>query len=109
MLICTTLAMARATLTPYLAGAGQKANLKQRVLADALRHFALAGGQKLRNFVALLSKLPRGLSEIRHAEKLARGMPNRPRAALTAPVTAAVPPEPAHSWRASWPKQQCPP
>ena len=74
--------MARATLTPYLGGGGQKANLKQGVLADALRHFALAGGQELRDFVALLSELPEGLSEIGHAEKLARDMADQLRAAI---------------------------
>lgn len=74
--------MARATLTPYLGGGGQKANLRQGVLADALRHFALAGGQELRDFVALLSELPEGLSEIGHAEKLARDMADQLRAAI---------------------------
>lgn len=74
--------MARATLTPYLGGGGQKANLKQGVLADALRHFALSGGRELKDFVALLSELPEGLSEIGNAEKLARDMADQLRAAI---------------------------
>lgn len=74
--------MARATLTPYLGGGGQKANLKQGVLADALRHFALAGGCELKDFVALLSELPEGLSEIGNAEKLAGDMADQLRAAI---------------------------
>lgn len=74
--------MARATLTPYLGGGGQKANLKQGVLAGALRHFALAGGRELKDFVALLSELPEGLSEIGNAEKLAADMADQLRAAI---------------------------
>lgn len=75
--------MARATLTPYIGrGGGQKASLKQGVLAAALRHFALRGGQELRDFVALLAELPEGVSDISSAEKLAGEMANQLRAAI---------------------------
>lgn len=75
--------MARATLTPYLGGGGgQRANLKQGVLADALRRFAQAGGRDLRDFVALLGELPEGVSQIRNAERLAGEMADQLLAAI---------------------------
>jgi hypothetical protein len=43
--------MARATLAPYLGGSGQKAFLKQGVLADALRVFANGGGGTLDDLI----------------------------------------------------------
>jgi hypothetical protein len=63
--------MARATLEPYVGGAGQKALLKQGILADALRAFAKAGGAALDNFIRLLAELPDGVSKIGNASKLA--------------------------------------
>ncbi|MFG1421536.1 helicase HerA-like domain-containing protein [Roseixanthobacter liquoris] len=74
--------MARATLEPYVVGGGQKAKLKQGVLAGALRRFALNGGQELKDFIALLSDLPDGISEISSAEKLAQAMADQLRAAV---------------------------
>jgi len=63
--------MARATLAPYLGETGQKALLKQGVLADALRGFAKSGGGALNDLIGLLSELPEGISMIGDAPKLA--------------------------------------
>jgi len=63
--------MARATLEPYIGGTGQKALLKQGILADALRAFAKAGGGSLDDFIRLLDELPEGVSKIGNASKLA--------------------------------------
>lgn len=54
--------MASATLTPYIGASGQKAMLKQGVLADALRSFANMGSDTLSDLIALLSELPDGVS-----------------------------------------------
>lgn len=75
-------AMARATLEPYVIGGGQKARLKQGVLAAALRRFALGGGQELEDFIALLGDLPDGVSDIGTAPKLAQDMADQLRAAV---------------------------
>ncbi|WP_231710985.1 ATP-binding protein [Xanthobacter dioxanivorans] len=74
--------MARATLDPYVAGGGQKANERRGVLADALRLFARRGGGTLRQLVDLLAELPEGASEIGNAGKLAEAMANQLRAAI---------------------------
>jgi hypothetical protein len=63
--------MARATLTPYIGGSGQKALLRQGVLADALRTFARRGGGSLEDLIGLLSELPEEVSKIGNASKLA--------------------------------------
>jgi len=63
--------MARATLSPYLGGAGQKASLKRGILADALRTFAYRGGGSLDDLIELLSDLPEDVSKISDAPKLA--------------------------------------
>lgn len=82
--------MARATLEPYLGGTGQKALLKQGVLADALRAFAKAGGGALDDLIRLLlddlirllSELPDGVSKIGSASKLAQEIANQLLAAI---------------------------
>jgi hypothetical protein len=62
--------MARATLEPYLAGTGQKASLKNGVLADALRAFAKTRGATLDDLIKLLADLPDSVSKIGNASKL---------------------------------------
>ncbi|MBK5958431.1 hypothetical protein CCR97_09445 [Rhodoplanes elegans] len=74
--------MARATLAPYLAGGGQKANLKQGVLADALRRFAKFGGGTLDELITLLTELPEDVSKIGNASKLAQEIANQLLAAI---------------------------
>jgi hypothetical protein len=64
--------MARATLGPYVGGSGQKMQLKQGVLADALRTFARRGGGALDDLIELLSDLPEEVSKIGNAAKLAQ-------------------------------------
>src|SRR5260370_12528543 len=74
--------MARATLAPYLGGTGQKALLKQGVLADALRAFARSGGGALDDLIGLLSELPEDASKIGDAPKLASDIANQLLAAI---------------------------
>ncbi|MGH7248123.1 MAG: ATP-binding protein, partial [Pseudomonadota bacterium] len=69
--------MARATLSPYLGGTGQKAFLKQGVLADALRVFADGGGGALDDLIGFLSNPPENVSEIGNAPKLAEEVANQ--------------------------------
>ena len=71
--------MATETLAP-LAGAGKP--LQRGVLIQALGHFATNGGGDLRDFIALLSDLPEGLSDIGNASKLAAAMADQLRAAI---------------------------
>ena len=68
--------LARATLAPFLGGSGQKATLKQGVLADALRTFAFKGGD-LSDLIRLLSELPEEASQIGNAQKLAAEIANQ--------------------------------
>lgn len=63
--------MARATLAAYLGGAGQKASLKQGILANALRAFANRGGGSLDDLIELLTNLPEDVTKISDALKLA--------------------------------------
>lgn len=74
--------MARATLGPYVGGSGQKMQLKQGVLADALRTFASSGGGTLDELVELLSDLPEDVSKIGNAPKLAQEIANQLLAAI---------------------------
>lgn len=74
--------MALATLAPYLGGTGQKALLKQGVLADALRAFANSGGGALDDLIGLLSELREGISKIGDAPKLANEIANQLLAAI---------------------------
>jgi hypothetical protein len=74
--------MARATLGPYVGGSGQKAQLKQGVLADALRTFAGSGGGTLDDLIRLLSDLPEEASKIGNASKLAQEIANQLLAAI---------------------------
>jgi hypothetical protein len=69
--------MARETLAPYLGGTGQKALLRQGVLADALRAFARRGGGSLEDLISLLSDLPEETSKISNAPKLASEIANQ--------------------------------
>jgi hypothetical protein len=74
--------MARATLASYIGGTGQKAFLKQGVLADALRAFAKSGGGELDDLIGLLSELPENVSKISSAPKLAGEIANQLLAAI---------------------------
>src|SRR5262249_40252997 len=74
--------MARATLGPYVGGSGQRMQLKQGVLADALRTFSRAGGGKLADLIQLLSDLPEDVSRIRNASKLAEDISDQLEAAI---------------------------
>lgn len=69
--------MARATLAPYLGGSGQKAFLRQGVLADVLRAFARRRGGSLDQLIGLLSDLPEEISKIGDAPKLAGEIANQ--------------------------------
>jgi hypothetical protein len=83
--------MARATLMPFLGGTGQKASLKQGVLADALRLFANSGGGTLDDLIGLLSDLPEEASRISNAQKLADEIANQLLAAIaTNPLLKSV-------------------
>lgn len=74
--------MARATLAPYVGARGAKGNLKQGVLAETLRYFAIQGGGSLDDLTDLLSELPEGISQIGDAAKLAGEMADQIRAAV---------------------------
>ena len=76
--------MARATLAPFLGGAGLKADLKRGILADALRAFAKTGGGALNALIGLLSDLPHSVSQISDAPKLAGDIADRLLAAIAA-------------------------
>jgi DNA replication protein DnaC len=83
--------MARATLSAYLTGTGQKASLKHGVLADALRAFAKRGGGSLGDLIGLLSELPEDASKIGDAPKLAGDIANQLLAAIaTNPLLQAA-------------------
>jgi len=69
--------MARETLNPYVGGTGQKALLRQGVLADALRAFAKNGGGALDDLIALLSDFPDEISKIGNAPRLAGEIANQ--------------------------------
>lgn len=77
-----TVEMARATLEPYIGGSGQKAQLKQGVLADALRVFAKTGSCALDALIQFLSELPDDVSKIGNAPKLAAEIANQLLAAV---------------------------
>jgi hypothetical protein len=74
--------MARATLAPFIGARGASAQLKEGVLADALRSFAREGGGDLGRLIDKLSELPEEVSEIDGAPKYASGMANLLRAAI---------------------------
>jgi hypothetical protein len=74
--------MARATLSPFLSGGGQKGTLKQGVLADTMRTFARAGGGTLDDLIALLANLPESASKIGNADKIAGDMADQLLAAV---------------------------
>jgi hypothetical protein len=74
--------MARATLAPFIGAKGANAQLKEGVLADALRSFAQAGGGDLDHFIDGLADLPDDVSRISGAPKLAATMANQLRAAI---------------------------
>jgi hypothetical protein len=74
--------MARATLAPFIGGSGQKAALRQGVLADALRAFARTGGGQLEALIERLSDLPEEVSKIGDAPRLAAEIANQLLAAI---------------------------
>jgi hypothetical protein len=84
--------MARATLAPYLGGGGQKALLKQGVLADALRAFAKnSASGSIAELIDLLGDLPDGVSKIGDASKLGNEIANQLLAAIaTIPLLQSV-------------------
>jgi hypothetical protein len=74
--------MARATLAPFIGAKGASAQLKEGVLADALRSFARGGGGDLDRLIDTLSELPEEVSDIDGAPRLASAMANQLRAAI---------------------------
>ncbi|WP_454647668.1 ATP-binding protein [Bradyrhizobium liaoningense] len=74
--------LARATLAPFIGAKGANAQLKEGVLADALRAFAGAGGGDLERLIDLLSDMSDEVSQIDGAPKLAAAMANSLRAAI---------------------------
>lgn len=74
--------MAIATLTPYIGGTGQKGILRQGVLADALRYFALRQGGTLDELIDLLVELPEEVSKIGDSGKHASDIANQLLAAV---------------------------
>jgi hypothetical protein len=74
--------MARATLGPFIGAKGAGAQLKEGVLADALRTFAREGGGDLDRLIDTLSDIPDDVSRIDGAPKLAAAMANQLRAAI---------------------------
>jgi hypothetical protein len=74
--------MARATLAPYVGGTGQRARLKEGVLADALRVFARSGGGSIDGLINLLYDLPENVSKIGDAPKHAGDIANQLLAAI---------------------------
>jgi hypothetical protein len=61
--------LAWTTLIPFLPGAGEKANRKKGVLADAIRHFAAERGGTRSDLVALFAEFPDDVSEDSNAQK----------------------------------------
>jgi hypothetical protein len=74
--------MALATLTPYIGATGQTGQLREGVLADTLRYFALHGGGSLDELIDLLSDLPDGVSRIAKPADHAANMADRLLAAI---------------------------
>jgi hypothetical protein len=74
--------MAHATLAPFIGAAGQRGKLKEGLLADALRAFALTDPSGLRELIEFLDTLPDGVSDIVDAAKLGREIANQLRASL---------------------------
>jgi hypothetical protein len=74
--------MARATLAPFVGARGAAAQLKEGVLADALRSFASGGGGDLDRLIDTLWELPEEVSQIDGAAKFASSMANLLRAAI---------------------------
>lgn len=60
-----------AGLLPRAQLTGRKVKTGQAVLREALEHFARDGGTELTEFIDLLSDLPRGISRVRSAPKVA--------------------------------------
>lgn len=74
--------MARATLLPFIGATGLKGKLKEGLLADALRAFALKDPCALRDFIAYLDDLPENTSDIVDARKLGAEIANQLRASI---------------------------
>jgi len=75
--------MARTTLAPLAGVSGTSGKLKSGVLAEALRGFARDGGNRLDHLIDYLADLPDGVSGISSATKLAAGMADQLRAAIS--------------------------
>ena len=75
--------MAVATLGPSVTGLGQKAQLKQAVLTEALRAFARGGGGSVDDFLARLADFDDQDSKINDAGKLARDLADQLNALIT--------------------------
>jgi hypothetical protein len=60
-----------AGLLPRAQLTGRKVKTGQAVLREALEHFARDGGTELTEFIDLLAELPRGISRVRSAPKVA--------------------------------------
>jgi hypothetical protein len=74
--------MAAATLEPFIGKAGL--SLKRGVLADALRHFAAAGGSEIERLIEILADLPPDASSISNSQKHAMAIADHLRAAMAA-------------------------
>ena len=75
-------AMARATLTPFIGATGAGAKLKEGVLANALHRFARDAGNTLEGLIDLLSDLPENVSQISNSPKLAAAIADQLRATI---------------------------
>jgi len=75
-------AMAHATLVPFIGASGASGKLKEGVLADALRYFAGMRSNSLTKLTDLLSDLPDGVSEIGNASALGEKIADQLRAAI---------------------------
>jgi hypothetical protein len=74
--------MAHATLAPFIGAAGQRDKLKEGLLADALRAFALTDPSGLKELIEFLDSLPDAASDIVDAAKLGQEIANQLRASL---------------------------
>jgi hypothetical protein len=79
-----TIETAVAALAPRanVEGSSEKAQLGQAVLRQAVRSFARKGNSELLSFIRFLSALPKGVSQLDKADKIAAAMAQRLTAAM---------------------------
>jgi hypothetical protein len=78
----SAIGMAVTSLKRIIGGSGQRGQMKDGVLASALRRFAEGGGGRLPDLVRLLRDLPPDTSDVSNAPKLAGEMADTLQAAL---------------------------